>query len=226
MSNPIQNLLNKIIQGALPEINSGIQNAIKDAHLDPWGQVAHGKDTLGTINLGICHASAIADYNVSNMRGLSTININTLEITSLHQGDSDTQFIGSVNMAASLRGNLSTNVGGGIEAKCGFLHPHVGISGSASVSGTNASATGTLTASIKGGEVCIDSIVISNASVNFSNVDVHIDGLGIFNVFLQPLIDIIVNIFKSQITGAIASAVTPLINTELKKVASQCLAMA
>lgn len=224
MSNSIQILLNQIIKQALPEINSGIQNEIKSNHLDPWGQVAHGSDRLGSINLGICEASANADYNVNNLRGLSSVEITNLEITSVQsQGN---KFVGTVNMSAFLRANLSANVGGGIEAQCGFLHPHVGISGSVNVSGTQMSGIGTFEASMDGDKVCLDSIVISRPTINFDNIDVHIDGLGIFNTFLHPLEDLIVGLFKTQISSAVANAVTPLVNNELKNVLSQCLTLA
>ena len=225
MSNSIQPLLNNIIQDTIPEINSGIQNAIKSGHLDPWGQVAHGNNTLGTIDLGICNASAVANYNVNNMKELSTISIDTLEVTSVHQGQNDTQFIGSLNMSASLSSSLSANIGGVVEAQCGFVHPHVGINGEAFVASTDANASGALTASIKGGEVCIDSIVISNVSVNFDDIQVHINGLGIFNSLERLLTNIIVGVFESQIRNAIASALTPIMNTQLQKVTSKCLTM-
>jgi hypothetical protein len=222
MSNPIQGLLNNIIKGLLPKINSEIQGVIKSNHLDPWGQVAHGSDTLGTIDLGMCNARAEASYNINNMTGLSSFSIDHLEITSVQEGANVGELVGTVNMTASLASHLSTHVGGRLEAKCGFLHPSVGIGGSATVSGVTVDATGSFTASIEGSNVCLSAITLSAASINYANVAVSIDGLGIFNAFLKPLTELITGLFKGQIRGAISSAVTPIINKELKTVMPQC----
>ncbi|AXG71442.1 hypothetical protein KORDIASMS9_03699 [Kordia sp. SMS9] len=222
MSNPIQGLLNQIIQGQLPKINSEIQGVIKSNHLDPWGQVAHGNDTLGSINLGICHASVVASYNIQNMTGLSSFNIHQLEITSVQQGINPNELVGTVNMIASLSSNISSHLGGSLQARCGFLHPRVGIGGSASVSGVTAAATGTFSASVDGSKVCLNTIALSAASVNYGNVDVSIGGLGIFNKFIGVLTDMISGLFKGQIRGAISSAITPIINRELDNVMPQC----
>lgn len=222
-SDPIQDFLNAIIKSLLPKINSEIQSAIKSNHLDPWGQVAHGSDTLGSINLGICHASVRASYNVGNMKGLSSFDIKSLQISSAHQdGNNPGKLVGTVTMSGALGSNLSAHVGGGVEAKCGFIHKSVGLGGTATVKGTTVNATGSFTASIDGNKVCLNSVIISNASIDYGNVDVSIDGLGIFNSFLSPLIDVIVGLFKGQIRGAISSALTPLINKEVSSVIPQC----
>lgn len=227
MSNPIQALLNKMIKNMLPKINSGIQGAIKNNHLDPWGQVAHGSDRLGSINLGIATVSAYANYNIGRMTGLSSFTINSLQIQSVEADPNDAaKLTGHMFMSASLNSNLSAHAGGGIKATFkNFIHnisQSVGIGGTANVSGVTANATGSFTASVNGNKVCLDSVHISTASVDYGSINVSIDGLGFFNSLLSPLTDAFVNLFKGQIRSAISSAVTPVINSQVNKVMPQC----
>jgi len=226
MNKPVEHFLNQIIKKMLPKMNSRMQNGIKEVHLDPWGLVEHGQDILGTINLGICNASATADYLVTNMRGLSSIAIDSLAIKSFNNDPSDpSKLVGTIEMKGAMGAGLSTNIGGGIEARCGFIHPHVGISGKGKVNDVTVSATGTFNASTQFGKVCLESINISEVMVDFGSVDIHIYGLSIFNIFLQPLIDLIVTLFKGKIKSAITNALSSAINNEIKNEMPQCVSM-
>jgi hypothetical protein len=221
--NPIEQLLNQIIQNMLPQINSGIQSTIRNNHLDPWGQIASGNDKLGSLNIGICDASAWANYNVGNMRGLSAINVNSIILSQTQPDPNDpSKLLGVIQVNASMGGNLSANLGGGVEAKCGFIHPSVGISGSATVSGLTASAAGFFSASVNGNNVCLNSISMSNMNLNYGKLDVYVNGLGIFNTFLSPLIQLFTNLFKGQINSAIANALKPMINGQVNSLMPQC----
>lgn len=220
---PLEQLLNKMIANLLPGINSGIQSAIQKAGLDPWGQVANGSDNFGSINLGICDASANADYNVSNMQGLSSFTISSLVLSNAQTDPSDAnKVVGTLTLACALTNNLSANAGGSFEAKCGFMHPSVGIGGSIAVSNTTGQATGTFFATLNGSQACLESVTITNLSIGFGNVDVNIDGLGIFNSFVSPLINAIVSLFNGQISGAIASALMPILNSKVNGAMPQC----
>lgn len=224
-SSPYTALLNLIIKKQLPAINSGIAGAIRNGHLDPWGQVHAATDNLGSINLGICHASANASYAIQNMRGLSSFNIQSLVVSETHTDPSDSnKLLGTVNLTAGLSAALSAHVGGAFEAKCGFIHPHVGIGGTATVTGTVAEAVGSFTATLdsSSGKVCLTGIKVSGAAVDYADVKVSIDGLGIFNTFLDPLINLIISAFKGPIRSAISGAVTPIINSQIGGALPQC----
>lgn len=223
MSSPIEQLLNKIIANMLPTINSGIQRTITSNHLDPWGQVANGSDNLGSIDLGICDASANASYYVGNLQGLRSFAINSIVISSIQTDPQDpSKLNGAISLSASLSANLSASVGGEFEAKCGFIHPSVGISGSAVVSGVSGGASGSFSASVNGSQVCLNSMTISALDINYSNISVNIDGLGIFNTFLSPLTSLIIGLFNGQIKGAISSALKPVLNTQANNALPQC----
>ncbi len=216
MSSPIQDFLNQIIQTQLPKINSQIQGEVKSKNLDPWRQVAHGQQNLGTINLGICTATVNANYNIQNMTGLSSFSIDEIHITSL-EGNSN-ELTGTVMMSASSRSNLSAHIGGTVDAQCGFEHPSVKIEGTANAGRISATATGSIKASTNGNSVSLNAITFSGISVNYEGLEVSTGGLGIFNGVSERLKEAVMGLFRSQINGAISSAMTPIINEEINSV--------
>jgi len=221
--NPIEELLNQMIKNMLPQINGGIQQTIKIQNLDPWGQIAHGNETLGSIDIYVCDASVGANYNIGNMQGLSSITINSI-ILSNTQTDPDNpdKLLGNISVDASMSQNLNARLGGNVEAKCGIFHPNVDISGSATVSGLRASAAGFFSASVNDESVCMDSISMSNMDINYGDLSIDVDSLGIFSFLVNPLVNFIAGTFKGPITGAIANALKPVINGQVNGVLPQC----
>lgn len=218
MSNGIQNILNQIIQKQLFTINSRIQAEVKSKNLDPWGQVAHGQQNFGTIDLGICNATVNANYNIQNMLGLSSFSINQLEITSTEARGNSGEFVGSISMAASSRGYLSAHIGGTIDAQCGFEHPSAKIQGVANVGGISATATGSIKASTNADGISLNAITLSGISINYEGLEISIDRLGIFNGVSGLLKDAVMELFREQVHGAISSAMTPIIKEEINSV--------
>jgi hypothetical protein len=219
-----ENLLNAIIKAKLPDINAAIGGAIKSQGLDPMIHVASGTDNIGSINLGICTATASASYSLQNLTGLSSLVINSLVITSATTGEDEKTVHGSVELNASMSSNLGINVGGRFTAGCGFLKPSVGISGSVSVSTVTVAASGDFDATV-GSEICLTEINITNPGLNYGNIDVHIDGLGIFNSLLGPLENFILGIVKGQIISAIQGALTPPLNSAINGQLPQCTSL-
>jgi hypothetical protein len=215
LENDILKIVNALIADSLPEINTAIDNEIKSEGLDPWPHVAGGTVSPGSINLGICHATVYASYNVGNLTGLSSTTINSLIITEL--APKDDGFVGHVELSASLGKSFSGTASGSVGAKCGFIHPSVGLSGSVKVNSPSATANGTITIGIEGDKLCISNIAISAPHVSTGSITVSLSGLGIFDVVLDAIADAIVNMFKSQLIGLLASHLTPILNTEIGK---------
>tara|TARA_B110000211_G_scaffold158033_1_gene178892 strand:- start:1061 stop:1810 length:750 start_codon:yes stop_codon:yes gene_type:complete len=216
-----ENLLNAIIKAKLPDINAAIGGAIKSQGLDPMIHVASGNDNIGSINLGICTATASASYALQNLTGLSSLVINSLEITSATTGEDGKVVHGSVALNASMTSNLGINVGGRFTAGCDFLKPSVGISGRVTVSSVTVAATGDFDATV-GSDICLTEIHISNPGLNYGSIKVDIDGLGIFNSLLHPLENFILGIVKGQLVGAIQGALTPALNNAINGQLPQC----
>ncbi len=214
---PIVNILNSLLSKNLPAINQAIHGAIVANNLDPLSSVASGSDTLGHIDLGICTASASANYYVANLTGLSSLSLQSLVITGaapVH--DQPNAVSGTLALNASV-GGMGANVGGSFKAGCGFISQSVGISGSVSIASATVASGGDFIASTANGQVSITFLDAEQLSLNYQGLSVSIDGLGIFNKFLGPLEDVIIGQFQGSIRTAIANAITPVINTQLAK---------
>lgn len=221
--NPIEDLLNQMIKNMLPQINGGIQQAIINGKLDPWGQVANGSERIGSIDIWICDASVGANYNVGNMQGLSSISISSITLSDTQTDPQDpAKLVGTIHVNASMSQNLNARLSGNVEAKCGPVHPNVSLGGSATASGLVASAAGFFSASVNDESVCLDSISMSNMDVNYRDITVDVDSLGVFSFLLNPLVNVIVGCFRGQITSAIASALKPVINNQVNGILPQC----
>lgn len=216
-ADPIVNLLNALLSKNLPTINQALHGAIVGNHLDPMQSVTSGSDTLGHIDLGICTASASANYYVANLTGLSSFSMQSLVITGaapVH--DQPNAVSGTVALNASV-GGMGASVGGSFKAGCGFISQSVGISGSVSISSASVASGGDFIASTANGQVSITYLDVEGLSINYQGLSVSIDGLGIFNKFLSPLEDVILGQFQGPIRNLIAGAITPVINNQLAK---------
>ncbi|GAB5447542.1 LBP/BPI/CETP family protein [Gymnodinialimonas sp.] len=220
---PVLSILNTVISENLGKINSAITNGIKQQHLDPMARVASGTADAGSINLGIGHAGASAHYELTNMKGLSSLTIHTLQITNGGADPNDASVLnGSILLNATLSSDLSIHAGGSVEAHLGFIKPEVGLSGTVTVSGVSASATGTFTAGLEGSKICLNKARLNQLSINYTGAKVDIDGLGVFNVLLHPIESLILDAAKGAIRGAVVQAVTPVINGEVNSVLPIC----
>ena len=202
-------IVNALIDAMLPALNAALPKAIKDAGLDPWKEVAKGSETLGKINLVVCTASAKASYSIKDMLGLSSIEITSADVTSL---EGTTTVTGTLTMAAKLNKNLSAKLSGKVSASCGIVSESVGISGSVTAKGVTGKATGDFTATLSVEQSCMTSVKITKFSLNYSDIDVKVDGLGIFNSLLDPLVDAIDDLFGDAIKGEVADALKPVLN--------------
>ncbi|MCR9256737.1 MAG: hypothetical protein NXI16_11675 [Alphaproteobacteria bacterium] len=236
-----------MIAQKLPEITSTVDNAIKSSGHDPWPNVASGHDSPGSYCVHIpivgkeC-VSAGAKYSLKNMTGLSTLDLDSVVITSVSnvdnalskisfegQGDDDksdflqavghapdaasgSSLTGVVAVKAHLKSSLKLDVSGSVYASIAGLHPSVGLGGSVTVDGVSASGSGTAGISMSGGQVCLNSVSINTLNLQEANISVHLNGLGVFGGLLSSVVTLIVNLFKSTITSQIA----PLVRDQLE----------
>lgn len=101
-------LLNELIDSLLPELNSVLGDFIVSEGLDPLDEVVSGSETLARINLGL--ATASAGYEVRNLTGLSSLNVNSITLGTVDASDLN-NVIGSASAAASTS-SLSIDAGG------------------------------------------------------------------------------------------------------------------
>jgi hypothetical protein len=222
---PIIQILNNIIAQKLPLINQTIDRQITNRQLDPWVHVTSGKESPGSIDLGICTATAYAGYEVQNLSGLASFAIGTLQVS--NQGANPTnaaEVNGGLTLAGSL-GAINTNLSGSVGASCGFLNPSVGLSGNVSASSVQVTGSGSFQATLNGGQICLAAARFDHVTISYSGLSVNIDGLGIFNVFLRPLENLILDQFQNQIADMLARALTPALNDEIASMLPLCASL-
>jgi hypothetical protein len=202
-------IVNALVDALIPTLNEELPQAIKDAGLDPWKTVAKGSDTLGKIDLGVCKASAKASYSITDMKGLSSIEITGADVTSL---SGTTTITGTLSLSAKLNKDLSARLSGKISAKCGVISDSESISGTATAKGVTGKATGDFTATVGMPQSCLASVKITKFSLDYDDIKVKVDGLGIFNSLLDPLVDAVDALFGDAIKTEVADALRPVLN--------------
>lgn len=216
-----QDLLNALISANLSNINNAATSAILSRGLDPMQNVTSGSQVIGSINLGICTADAVASYVLQNLTGLSSLHINSLVVTSANASPDGSTVSGAIQLDAVLSANLGIQVGGNFKAGCLYYTPSVGLNGSVTVSGVSVSATGDFNATV-GTQLCLTAMDVMNPNLNYGNVSINIDGLGILNELLGPLEDFILGLVKGQIISLVESSVTPPINSAISGALPLC----
>jgi hypothetical protein len=220
-NNQFQDLLNKMIQSKLPEINALLVRSIRSGGLDPKVNVTSGSQTIGRIGVWPFSVDAVASYNMQNLYGLSSLNINSMGIASVNISPDGAGLFGTIGLQATMSSDLRVHVGGEIRAA---RYLSVGIGGNATMSSGSINATGDFVATT-GDQLCLTSIYVGNARINYGNININIDGLGIFNFLLDPLKNFILGQVKGPIINLIREAVVPPVNNALKDVLPQCIAL-
>jgi hypothetical protein len=219
-----QALLNALIAANLSNINNAATSAILSRGLDPMQNVTSGSDTIGSINLGICTAEAVASYVLQNLTGLSSFHINSLVVTSATTTPDGTAVNGAIQLEAVLTSSISIHVGGNFKAGCLYFTPSVGLNGTVTVSGVSISASGDFNATV-GTQLCLTAMDVMNPTVNYDNINISIDGLGVLNELLQPLENFILGLVKGQIIGLVERSITPPINSAIQGALPQCTSL-
>ncbi len=215
-----EDAIDELLAAYLPELNAAIPDLIVSSDLDPWKKVLSDDYTLGSINLGICTAKVKASYSITDMTGLATLLIDTAVVETIDVTDPD-NITGTLSMTAELTDKLKAKVGGKVKASCGVISESVGINGSVKATSVTGKATADFTASV-GATICLNSCKVTKFSLSYKDIKVEIDGLGIFNQFLGPLVDLINELFGDAIKGGIAGALKPVLNDLLKSELPYC----
>ena len=219
------------LNGNLTQINTNLDNGIIDNNMDPWGQAAYGSQTFTDIDLGVCRAESNGNFAVQNLTGLSTLNISDFEEVAVLSPPSygydmyhgDGQCKGTI-------GPMSADLNGYVRAHCGVIGAHVNPTGFISIGGIaftmdfEVNVSGTPEPSDN--EFCINSLNVAGIEEFdlVGNIDVQIDGLGIFQSLLEPIINwVINNLLKSVLEGAIIMAILNSMNQELNSNLPTCI---
>ena len=117
---------NNILSLAVAPASYIIRKEINAAGLDPLQQAISGTQTA-VQSIGICKANTEVNYNISNIKGLSTLTLNKVDIVNAQKSDD-----GSVRLnleATILPLDLKGFIDGSLRAECGFFKPAIKING-------------------------------------------------------------------------------------------------
>ena len=221
----VQDTLNLMINALLPVLNKELPAFIASEGLDPLENVDSSKDTLGKINLGICKAKAKANYDIKDMKGLSSMEVKSATITSIGSTNNLSNISGTISLSVKLNSNLSAKVSGKLKASCSGISESVKISGKVTAKGVTGNGDATFEAALSDnkGASCFSTIDINKLNFKYNDIDVKIDGLGIFNEFLKPLVDVVDDLFGEYITDELTPVIRNELNKELTKILPVCI---
>ncbi|KAJ3221891.1 hypothetical protein HK099_002997 [Clydaea vesicula] len=209
-----------IVDGANEMIQKYDQDMVKiitDAKLDPKETLAQGS-TSGQVNIGICKARGEVGYYLTNLVGLKKLNIKNVEYVS-NDFNADAGLLTLVIKAGINPIDLSVDVLGHAIGHCGFLHPHVDISGNVDVNGMKIDILTSIVLDINNG-VTVTAAEIAAVAVDFTRIDIDLDGFGII---FNPLLDIVTDSIRGRIKAKLISLVDDEIKPVLQKVVNSKL---
>ncbi|WCM89086.1 hypothetical protein [Acidovorax sp. NCPPB 3576] len=207
-SDPFTQILNEILQGLVTQLNGEIGSAIRGAGYDPYPNVASGSASIGV---------GTASYSISNLTGISSLQIQDMVVGNVTA--SGANLSGTVNFHAVLNSSLSAQASGSVKVL--FFDP--GISGNVRIDNPSISGTAQFQAGTSGGKLCLNQLSGMNASFNYGNASVWIDGLGPLNYLLQPVENLILDAAKGAISGLISSQINSIVGQELNQALPQCV---
>lgn len=217
----IESVINSLLAALLPAINKQLPSFIQSEGLDPLDKVVSDDETLGKVNLGVCKAKAKASYDIKDMKGLSSMEVETLVLDSIDSQDDLSNVTGTLSLSVKLNSDLTAKVSGKVKAACGVISETASISGKVTAKGVTGKGKATFTAGISTSKSCLNDVKITSLSLDYKNVDVKIDDLGIFNDLLDPLVDAVNDVFGKYIKDALA----PVVKTELNKLIDDIVPM-
>jgi hypothetical protein len=207
----ITGLLNGLIANMLPALNKTLSTRIVNAGLDPWPNVDAGSKTLGEIHFHHVDASVTASYAITDMVGLSSMVMTALTVETVDSSKLPT-VSGTLDFAATVNAPLSAKVSGEVEAKVEPFHESQGISGTVTATGVTGTGVMDFTATLSFPQSCFTQLTLTTLTLDYADITVRIDDLGVFNDFIKPLTDVINDLFGNDIKTKISDALPPVLN--------------
>lgn len=210
MSSVFEDLINQILEELLPELNRTIGDAIRNAGFDPMSKVVEDEVSIGI---------AGAFYEVTNLRGLSSIEFNSIVVRNVIPDG--TSLSGELACDARFNSQLSARIEGGVWAP---LIDRRSITGTVTFDGATISGNGSVEGSINSPELCLNNIDLASTNFNFSNGDIDIDcNCGPLDWIIDELAGLVFDATQSAIRDLISGEVKNVLNREINKILPQCI---
>ena len=200
------------------ELNNHLAGLIQEAQLDPLTSVFTDSKMLGKMNLGLVSSDIISEFALTDLIGLASLNI--ISIDNTHLNRDKLSFSLQANMPLQLQQDLHTDINGEIRSRIGCFGQSMMISGHTKVTNVNVDATIKIQGEFKlhltqPAEIEFNQISIEDMLIDYDEIAIKINGLGVLNRFISPLSIVLSRILKSYLTKAADKDVITAINTKL-----------
>lgn len=205
----ITEIINNYVSENIDKINDGLDRAIENQGLDPAGGQSHGKFDAGSIDLGICTATAFASYTAQGLNGLSKSKFLNLKFSNISTSD-DGEFSGAGVFEVGTQESLTANAYGSVHAGCGFVSKTVTLGAKATISGYKLSGYISISGNLTGNKIEIKSLHFEMSNTDVGSVSVNVEGLGIFNFLVDAIASGLASGFTSLVTKSGPSIVNAI----------------
>ena len=213
--------INKLLALLVPILNSQLPTLITQKGADPVKEVVDGNKSLGRFDLGICTAGVGARYYVGDVRGLSSVVVDSITIDNISWGTLSI----SPTIKMRLRDSLHAKAYGSIGAYCGVVNLGPDFTANIDATGVTANASATLKLFPKV-DLSVDSL-----NLNYSYITPHpAFNPNPFSLVIGPIIEsslvsLLADVFKSQVTDILQSKLIEILNDEIHKIIKPSVAI-
>ena len=219
MSSQIQAEVNRLFQQDIPQLTSAIDQEIKSSGFDPLRHLMSSANTLGSVDLGVCHASANTNYSIVNTSGLSQLRITDFTSGTLHsKNTAQTEFYGTFQVRGEMN-NIQSQIVGRFEAGCGLIHPSEGIGGYIR-SSAEVIISGAFTVLTSGNNVHITEISVQSFTLDFTGINLNLNSLGIFSALQSPFENYMIGAYRYQGKNTLQNMLSTPIHSGFQKLLS------
>lgn len=208
-------LMQAYTDNLVKELNQQLPSLIEEAHLDPLKKVLSEHKDLANFDLGFITTGVSTDYTLTDLTGLSSLTIANIDNTHLTGGIKT--FNIKAEMPLFLTNDLHADISGDMRSRVGFFGQSVTISGSAKVKNITLDSTISLQGhiSLLSKTIHFKSLEIDNLSLNYDEIRIRVNGLGVFNRFVSPFSMVLSRILKSYLTKAADKEIIAVVNAKL-----------
>ncbi|MCA9538824.1 MAG: hypothetical protein KC620_08045 [Myxococcales bacterium] len=201
---PVVELVQVVVDGMLPSLNERLPAAIVEGGVDPYAELATGKD-----DVGFAHVK----FSLTKLTGLSSLVIGRLTVLSAGPDEENPR---AISGTLGLLGHLDARLDAKMKGRARSPFAKAGFDGRVRMTGLTLSAIGTFTAVGTPSGMQLETVKLDATSVDYDRLKAKVHGLGPLNELLRPVEQTALRTFKKEIRGAISRKVTRILGNVLR----------
>ncbi len=212
-------ILNDIIQENMGTIDKIVSKQIKRNGFDPAGGSSSGSADTGEIGYGGVSLECKLKYDVKGLTGLSNSSFQKLHIDTVHVSPGTHRFSGTGSFKFGSRNHLTAHGSGSVTGTFNNwfkdISESVSVGAKATINGYYLSGRVSVTGVIKNNKVTIESMIIEESNTHIGDIDVDVNGLGMFNPVINLVAEAFANGFATLASNAL-DGLFPLVNNVIE----------